>query len=92
MVTIDTPVDADLAVKSALGFSKPSHILIFPFERKGRVTAVFEAGGFHPFPRERIHFLEQIEERVAVATEAAVYRGLMGETKDSGLGGKETER
>jgi|GEM_PF-7044599 len=92
MMTLDTPGDTGLVVKSALGFSKPSHILIFPFERKGRVTAVFEAGGFHPFPRERVHFLEQIEERVAVATEAAVYRGLMGETKDSGLGGKETER
>lgn len=92
MMAIETPVDTDLAVKSALGFSKPSHLLIFPFERKGRVTAVLEVGGFHPFPRERVHFLEQIEERVAVATEAAVYRGLMGEPKNNGLGGTETER
>ncbi len=90
MMVLDTPGEAGLVVKSSLGLSRPSHILIFPFERKGRVTAVLEAGGFHPFSRERIHFLEQIEERVAVATEAAVYRGLMGETKNKGSRGEET--
>ena len=78
MMAVESPARSELVVQSSLGYAKPSHILIFPFERKGRVTAVVEMGGFHPFSKERVRFLEQIGERVAMAAEAAAYRKLMG--------------
>lgn len=77
MMTIEFPGDSYLDVQSSLGYAKPTHILIFPFERKGYVTAAVEIGAFHPFSKEQIRFLEQIGERVAMATEAAVFRKMV---------------
>jgi hypothetical protein len=39
IMTMEFPGESCLDIQSSLGFAKPSHILIFPFERKGIVTA-----------------------------------------------------
>lgn len=77
MMTMELPGDSWLDIQSSLGYAKPTHILIFPFERKGIVTAAVEIGSFHPFSKEQLRFLEQIGERVAMATEAAVFRKMV---------------
>lgn len=77
VMTMELPGDSCLDIQSSLGYAKPTHILIFPFERKGIVTAAVEIGAFHPFSKEQIRFLEQIGERVAMATEAAVFRKMI---------------
>jgi len=77
VMTLELPGDSCLDIQSLLGYAKPTHILIFPLERKGIVTAAIEIGAFHSFSKEQIRFLEQIGERVAMATEAAVFRKMM---------------
>ena len=74
MLMFRNPGESGLSVQSSLGSGEPSHILIFPFEQKGCVTAAVEIGSFQPFSQEMIGLLEQIGERVALATETAVVR------------------
>ncbi len=78
---LERPEYSSLNVRSSLGCERPTHVVIFPFERKGVVTAAVEIGAFHPFSQEQILLLEQIGERVAMATEAAVFRQMVAKAE-----------
>jgi CHASE3 domain sensor protein len=69
----DVP-DGYLSVGSALGRSKPKHLLITPTMSDGLVNAVIELGFIHPLDELSIELLNQVSADIGIALRSASYR------------------
>jgi len=78
-VLTDVPEDY-ITVISGLGEKKPRNILVAPFIYNETVSGVLEIGSFDEFSDLQTTFLEQISERVAIATNSARSRVELGKT------------
>jgi len=66
--------DDYLEMGSALGRSKPRHLLIAPFTEDGEANAVVELGFLEPIDPASTELLERVSESVGVAIRSVKYR------------------
>ena len=69
----DLPPDY-LPIASALGKTKPKHVVIVPTEADGQVRAAVELGFLHPVGRSDMDLLQAVSEAIAIAARSAQYR------------------
>jgi putative methionine-R-sulfoxide reductase with GAF domain/HAMP domain-containing protein len=73
-ILINEVSDAPITITSALGAMAPRSILCLPLLYEGEVAGVIELGSLHPFTELQQKFLQQIEERLAIAIRVAQSR------------------
>ena len=73
-ILINEVSDAPITITSALGAMAPRSILCLPLLYEGEVAGVIELGSLHPFTELQQEFLQQIEERLAIAIRVAQSR------------------
>ncbi|MCI5120729.1 MAG: response regulator, partial [Candidatus Electrothrix sp. AUS4] len=71
--------DNYIQVSSALGGSKPNHIVVFPFVYNDNVKAVLELGTFGELAELQVSFLENVGEKLAIAINGAQARSQLQE-------------
>lgn len=72
-VVRDVP-EGYVTVGSALGESKPRHLLIAPAVADGSTNAVIELGFVHPLDEQALSLLKEVGDSIGVAVRSASYR------------------
>lgn len=67
------------AIKSGLGMSKPSSILIVPLIYQREVVGIVELGSIHEFNDDQMGFVDQVSESIAIAFRSISLRTEMQE-------------
>jgi CheY-like chemotaxis protein/signal transduction histidine kinase/CHASE3 domain sensor protein len=74
IITLNDVPEGYLELGSALGHSKPRHLVIAPATSDGTVNAVIEIGFINPIDDLMVELLKSVNEQIAVAVRSANYR------------------
>ncbi|MGN6726369.1 MAG: sensor histidine kinase, partial [Tepidisphaeraceae bacterium] len=74
LLKLDRPPDDYFAIGSALGRSRPRHVVICPMQVDGVVNAILELSFFQNFAELDRDLLDRVNEPVAIAVRSSKYR------------------